>query len=216
MIKDILANQSLINVYLVYGNKSNSSIIFKSKLNELKVNYPNRFKIWNFFSQEEFFEEDLHLKKGRIHKKFIEDLMKDIQSPNRHYICGPVELKDVVKTTLLDLGCNENSIFSENFELIKNPEDFKDILDQEILLNFEGQKKSIKINKGKSVLEEALELGIELPYSCQTGNCSTCKGLLKSGELKMIGLDKPRTDLSENEYLLCCSYPVSNNVYIEI
>lgn len=216
MIKEILLNQPLLNIYLIYGNKLNSSIIFKDQLEELQSNYGDRFRIWNFFSQEEFFQEDLHNKKGRIHKSFIEDLMNYVKFPNRHYICGPIELKNTVKKTLLDLGCHEDCIFSEDFELIKNPEDFKDILDQEVLLNFEGLEKIVKINKGKSVLEEALELGIELPYSCQTGNCSTCKGILKAGELKMIGLDKPRTDLSENEYLLCCSYPVSNNVYIEL
>lgn len=216
MIKDILKNHYSINVYLIYGNRLNSSIIFKNQLEELKISFGDRLKIWNFFSKEEFFEEDLYNKKGRIDRKFIEDLMRNVQTSNVHYICGPVELKNTVKNALLDLGYNEDNIFSEDFELIKNPEDFKDILDQEVLLNFEGLDKRIKINKGKSVLEEALELGIELPYSCQTGNCSTCKGILKSGQLKMIGLDKPRTDLSENEYLLCCSYPVSDNVYIEI
>lgn len=216
MIKDILLNRPLINVYLIYGNKSNSSIIFKDQIKELKNIYNDRFRIWNFFSQEEFFEEDLHNRKGRIHKSFIQDLMNNVELPDMHYICGPIGLKNTVKKTLLDLGCHKESLFCEDFELVKNPEDFKDILDREVLLNFEGLEKKIKINKGKSVLEEALELGIELPYSCQTGNCSTCKGILKAGKLKMIGLDKPRTDLSENEYLLCCSYPVSNNVCIEI
>ncbi|UPZ16077.1 flavin reductase family protein [Flavobacterium humidisoli] len=216
MIKDILVNQPSVDVHLVYGNKSNSSIIFKKQFEQLKVDYVSRFKVWNFFSQEEFFEEDSHNKKGRIHKKFVEDLMKSTHSTDRHYICGPIELKKTVKKTLIELGYSENSIFSEDFELIKNPEDFKDILDQEVLLSFEGLERNIKVNKGKSVLEEALGLGIELPYSCQTGNCSTCKGILKSGQLKMIGLDRPRTDLTENEYLLCCSYPLTGNVCIEV
>ena len=84
------------------------------------------------------------------------------------------------------------------------------------IINFQGVESKITINKGNSILEEALENGLELPYSCQTGNCNTCKGTVLSGKLKMIGLDKTRIDLADNEYLLCCSYPLSNDVFVEI
>ncbi|MBF7090655.1 ferredoxin--NADP reductase [Flavobacterium sp. ALJ2] len=216
MIKDLLATQSLINIYLVYGNKSNSSVIFKDQLEKLKKIYSDRFKIYNFYSKEEFFDDDSHNYKGRIHKEFVEKLMNNIQTPAQHFICGPIGLKNTVKGALLNLGHLEGTIFSEDFEIIKNPEDFKDIKDQHVTLNFKGISNEVKIKKGQSVLEEALESGLELPYSCQTGNCSTCKATLKSGEMIMIGLSKPRTDLNENEFLLCCSYPLTNDVCIEI
>ncbi|KQB41533.1 ferredoxin--NADP reductase [Flavobacterium aquidurense] len=216
MIKDLLLNHSLINVYLVYGNRSNSSVIFKDQLEKLKINYSKRFKIYNFYSKEEFFNEDSHNYRGRIDSGFVKSLISNIEYPSRHYICGPIGLKNTVKESLINLGENINNVFSEDFELIKNPEDFKEIKDQEIYLNFAGIESKISIKSGNSVLEEALEVGLELPYSCQTGNCSTCKGTLKSGQLKMIGLDKPRNDLKDNEFLLCCSYPLTNNVCIEI
>jgi len=216
LIKDLLSNQLLINVYLVYGNKSNSSVIFKDQLEKLKIKYSERFKIYNFYSKEEFFDEDSHNYRGRIDSFFVEKLIKNIEYPSRHYICGPVGLKNTVKQSLINLGENINNVFSEEFELIKNPEDFKQIKDQEVFLHFGGIESKISVRSGNSILEEALEAGVELPYSCQTGNCSTCKGTLKSGKIKMIGLDKPRTDLNENEYLLCCSYPLTNNVCVEI
>jgi ring-1,2-phenylacetyl-CoA epoxidase subunit PaaE len=133
-----------------------------------------------------------------------------------HYICGPTGLKNTIKETLLNLTGNLNNVFAEDFELVKNPEDFKDIFDQEIILNFEGKENKIVIGKGNSVLESALEMGLELPYSCQTGSCSSCKATLLSGELKMIGLDKSRRDLSSKEFLLCCSYPLSENIKLSI
>jgi len=216
MIKHLLLQQPSINVYLIYGNKLNSSVIFKNQLEKLKETYSERFKIYSFYSKEEFFNEDSHNYKGRIHSNFVKNLVKNIEYPTRHYICGPITLKNTIKESLLANGSNNNSIFSEDFELVKNPEDFKNILNQEITLNFQGVENKITIIKGNSVLEEALEMGLELPYSCQTGNCSTCKATLKSGKMKMIGLSNPRTDLLENEYLLCCSYPLSNDVSIEI
>jgi len=216
MIKDLLNINQTIKIYLVYGNKSKTSVIFYDELERLKVIYPERFKIYYFYSKEEFFNDESHNFKGRINADFVSDLIKRIDVPVKHYLCGPIGLKNTIKESLFTLTGNLDNLFSEDFEIVKNPEDFKEIFDQEIVLNFQGIENKITISKGNSILEQALELDIELPYSCQTGNCSTCKATLKSGEIKMIGLRNPRTDLNENEYLLCCSYPLTNNVCVEI
>ena len=81
---------------------------------------------------------------------------------------------------------------------------------------FQGEEYEIFVPKGKSILDVALDNDIELPYSCQTGNCSICKAKLKEGELKMIGLTKEREDLAKEEFLLCCSYPLTNPISIEV
>lgn len=216
MIKHLLTTEQFINIHLVYGNKSKASIIFHEELEKLKLTHSDRFKIYYFYSKENFFDSDSHNFKGRINSKFVNELLQKIEEPVKHYICGPIGLKNIIKESLLVHSGNLDNVFSEDFEIVKNPEDFKDIHKQEIILNFQGSENKIVINKGNSVLDEALELGIELPYSCQTGNCSTCKGILLSGRIKMIGLDKPRTDLAENEYLLCCSYPLTEDVFIKI
>lgn len=216
MIKQLLTAHPLINIHLVYGNKSKTSVIFNDELENLKFNYSERFTIFNFYSKEDFFNDDSHNFQGRINSNFVENLIKNVEHPTRHYICGPIGLKNTIKESLLNLTGNLNNVFAEDFELVKNPEDFKDIFDREILLDFEGKESKIVIGKGNSVLESALETGLELPYSCQTGNCSSCKATLLSGELKMIGLDKPRTDLNSNEFLLCCSYPLSENIKLSI
>ena len=216
IIKGLLSVNSVINIHLVYGNKSKASVIFYEELEKLKSIYSQRFNIYYFYSKEEFFDNESHNFRGRIDSEFVKNLIKKIEEPIRHYVCGPIGLKNTIKESLLHLTGDFKNFFSEDFEIVKDPKDFININSQEIVLSFNGSESKITINKGNSILEEALEIGLELPYSCQTGNCSTCKGILKSGELKMIGLSKPRTDLNENEYLLCCSYPLTNNVCIEI
>ncbi|MEO7975793.1 iron-sulfur cluster-binding domain-containing protein [Flavobacterium sp.] len=217
MIKSLLNSHEFIKIYLVYGNKSKKAVIFDEELQKLKFIFPDRFKIFNFYSKEDFFDDNSHNFNGRINVEFIKDIIKKTtEEPCRHYICGPVELKKTIKESIFDFTGSLDNVFSEDFEIIKNPEDFKDINDHEIKLSFQGIENKIKIFKGNSVLEDALEFGLELPYSCQTGNCSTCKATLKSGKMKMIGLTKEREDLKENEYLLCCSYPLSDEVSIEI
>lgn len=217
IIKDLLnRTDHITNIYLIYGNKSKNSTIFYDELERLKSIYKDRFRIYYFFSREDFFDNEPYNLKGRITYNFVIDLLKKIDKSSRHYVCGPAELKNIIKNSLLDFFGNIDNLFSEDFEIVKNQEDFKDISTQEVVLKFQGEENKIIINKGNSVLEEALETGLELPYSCQTGNCSTCKAILKSGKMKMIGLSKPRTDLKEEEYLLCCSYPLTVDVYIEI
>jgi len=216
IIKYLLNAQSHLDIYLVYGNKSKKSIIFHDELEKLRLLNSEHFKIYYFYSKEDFFDNESHYYKGRINSSFVNELLQKINHPIKHYVCGPIGLKNTIKESLLFYDGHLENLFSEDFEIVKNPDDFKNIYDREITLNFQGSENKIKINKGNSILDEALESGLELPYSCQTGNCSTCKGTLKSGELKMIGLSKPRTDLNENEYLLCCSYPVTSNVCVEI
>ena len=216
MIKQLLVTEPLISVYLVYGNKSKTSVIFYDQLEKLKQIYQGRFKIYYFYTKEESYDNNLDQYQGRINENFVLNLMNNIEARTRHYICGPAGLKNTINESLNKHFVNPNDIFSEDFELVKDPEDFKDVSDQEICLNFEGNENKIVIKKGSSVLEGALEIGLELPYSCQTGNCSNCKATLKSGKIKMIGLGKARTDLNVNEYLLCCSYPMTKDVCIEI
>lgn len=216
MIKHLLFTEPLLNIYLVYGNKSKMSIIFRDELEKMKLTHSERFKIYYFYSKEDFFDDDPHNFRGRINPAFVQELLQKTERSVKHYVCGPVGLKNIIKESLLAYEGHLDNLFFEDFEIVKNSEDFDEINNQEIVLNFQGVENKIFIKKGNSILEEALEMDIELPYSCQTGNCSSCKGKVKSGRVKMIGLTKSRTDLNENECLLCCSYPLTSNISIEI
>lgn len=217
LIKEILYSKPLIKVYLIYGNRNFEMTIFSSLIDELAIKYKDTFSFTHFHSQLTMDEDNHLLKKGRINKDFILNLVKDSEvSKTMHYICGPVDLKNTIKETLTFLKYPTPNIFAEDFELFKDPKDFEHITSRKVQICFEGIYNEVEVNKGKSILEGALDAGIELEYSCQTGNCNTCKAKLKAGHIKMIGLAKERTDLLANEYLLCCSYPLDDNVCIEI
>lgn len=217
IIKEVLISNPRVNVNLVYGNKNFESTIFLEGINQLLKLYPATLKVWHFHSQYTHDENHHFVRSGRINQEFTLNLLKDVAiEKTAHYICGPVDLKNRIKEALDILKCPKENIFSEDFELVKDPKDFEDILNRKVRIRFEGKEHEVEVSKGKSVLEAALDAGIELPYSCQTGNCNTCKGKLKTGELRMIGLAKERDDLEKVDYLLCCSHPLTNNVYIEI
>ncbi|MGM9476218.1 FAD-binding oxidoreductase [Pedobacter sp. GSP4] len=216
IIKYILAEKPAVNVHLNYGNRNLESTIFKDRIEALKSKYSERFIIRHFHTKLMVDESNPYLIQGRIDQEKALDILGEHDGETAHYICGPAGLKESVKSAIQLKFGKIDHVYSEDFELVKDPKDFENIHTQSVGLVFQGNSHAIEVVKGKSILEAALNADIELPYSCQTGNCSTCKGTLISGEAKMIGLTKQRDDLSANEYLLCCTHPLTENVHIEI
>ncbi|WP_316796878.1 ferredoxin--NADP reductase [Pedobacter agri] len=218
IIKYILSSQTNIRVHLNYGNKNYETTIFRDQIEKLGAKYPEQLVVRNFHTKIFVDESHPNLIQGRIDQDKALQILSETVDGHKcaHYICGPAGLKESVKQAIqVNYGFLAN-VFSEDFEMVKDPKDFEDVHTQNISIDFEGKQYPLEVSKGKSILEAALHADIELPYSCQTGNCSTCKGKLISGEVKMIGLSKKRDDLAAGEFLLCCTHPLTENVQISI
>ena len=216
--KFVLAMPDGPAVSLIYGNRSFESCIFLDKISQLHKQHNSKFLIRHFHTRFKIKAENPNVVEGRIDKGKAFSIIEKIAQPENtvHYICGPVGLKESVKSALLEAGTNPNRVFTEDFEIVKNPADFEGIITREIQLLKDGQHKTVEVASGKSVLEAGLDANVELSYSCQTGSCLLCKGRLLQGNLKMIGVEKGAHQLNENEYLLCCSYPLTDDVNIEV
>ena len=71
--------------------------------------------------------------------------------------------------------------------------------------NENGDVKEIPINPDKSILEMLEEAGIDYPFSCMAGACSTCKITVNKGKEK-LALDKfgtPLMPVEDHEFLSC-------------
>ncbi|WP_214071525.1 iron-sulfur cluster-binding domain-containing protein [Mucilaginibacter sp. dw_454] len=212
ILKTALVNNSQ-QINLFYCNKTTQHTIFFNQLQQLQQNNKQKLGLNFFYTEEQIAQANF----GRINAYDVEKALSGLDVANTlHYICGPNGLKETVKTALLENGVQLTQIFFEDFEHIINEVELKDVQTRFVTLINNSNKNSIEVIRGKSILEAALDTRLDLPYSCQTGTCTLCKATLVSGEVKKIGNEKMDHELSENERLLCCSYPLTNNIIFEI
>ncbi len=167
-------------------------LFFLNEIKYLEKAYQDKFRAVHFYTQAVIEFSNPYIISGRIApEKVLEVLNLDGKADiTLHFICGPAGLKQSIKDTLQKFGINEANIFSEDFEVIKNPQDFEDIITQEVSLVINDQLNRVEVTKGKSILDAGLDAGLELLYSCQTGDCMLCKAELVQGKVKMLDVKK--------------------------
>lgn len=203
------------NLRLFYGNRTLSSIIFKEELSKLKNTFTT-----GFLSAEtiEGYE------KGRITKESFTNIIKSdlsILRADAYFICGPEEMIMEVVDTLKFFGVAENKIHFELFTtpvLMKSePEtvsSFEGISHVKVILDGEVAEFDLKA-KGKSLLEAVESEGMDAPYSCKGGVCSSCKAKVLNGSVVMrTNLSLTDDEVKKGYILTCQSTPTSERLTI--
>lgn len=231
ILKAVLHEEPSSKVTLLYGNSNEDSVIFKEQLQQLEAGYPERLRVVYIYSQP----RQACDYRGRMNQSMIIRILERLQlakiSNGLYFMCGPEGMMEEVRHALDVLHVPADQIFRESFVSTKlqdkqqqeqhgtvvSSEDDGEITTQTVTVIYEGTEYSFVVEPDQTILEAALEQDIDLPYSCQAGLCTACRGKCLSGKVHLEereGLSD--AEMEEGYTLNCVGHPLTPNVVIEI
>ena len=219
-----LAAETESEFTLFYGNRASGTVMFRDELAELKDTYLTRFNLVHVLSRE---AQDIELLHGRIDRAKAAALLAhwvDLAKVDAVYVCGPDGMMQAVSEALRELGFPDSNIRIERFaasipkhEHKSGPAPAPGHTECEVTVILDGATRSFMLEKGReSILEAGLRAGMELPYSCKGGVCSTCRAKLTSGEADMdVNFALEDYEVARGFILTCQSYPVTDQVTVD-
>lgn len=220
IIKYTLQTEKWVNFYLFYSNKTPQDVMFKHEIERLQADYSLNFFPHLFYTQHQLPD---WLFEGRLdaHKfELILNQLIDINEVDEAIVCGPNEMIQTIATEIFNAGIPKQNIHFELFTTGSNPLDLLvDELDSpenvEVTVILEGEVQELVWNREQNLIDAMHDVGIDAPYSCKGGICSTCMCKLEQGEV-LVGENYVLTDddIAEGMILACISRPKSDKIQI--
>jgi ring-1,2-phenylacetyl-CoA epoxidase subunit PaaE len=211
---DILAKEPHSRFTLFYGNRSISRTMFLEETLALKNRHLDRVSLHFVMSRE---PQQTELLNGRLDAGKVAELsahMPEISTADEYLICGPGEMVDDVRNALKALNGNATVRFerfatanSRPLEILVKQNDAP--APQEVLamvsVVMDGRRRSFPMSPGDpSVLDAAERAGLELPFSCRSGICATCRTRITEGAAVMTHNIALEPWEIEAGFVLCC------------
>ncbi len=210
ILKSVLAREPSSRFILLYGSRATSQIIFREQLEELKDRFMGRLSVVHVLSRE---QQDVPVLSGRLDGGKVRRLLgalAPIPAIDHAFLCGPGSLIDEVQAALLGAGLAPDRIHSERFgpvlsgPRLQKPPPAIDAPHAVATVIADGVSTAVAMEAGETVLDAALRAGLDLPYSCRGGMCSTCRARVSNGSVRMdvnYGLEPWETAAG---YVLTC------------
>ena len=224
LAKALMAAEPHSEMTFVYGNRAMGTIMFREVLEDLKDQYLERFSLIHVLSGE---AQDVPLFHGRVDGERLTRLAEaglvNGAQADAIFICGPGDMPEVVRTTLLAQGASEGAIHMERFvptpgarvAAAEIPADPKATFS--ITAIADGAARRFEMRAGDvSAIAAAERAGIELPSSCRGGMCCTCRARVIEGEAKMVvNYSLEPWELEAGFVLACQTRPTSASLTLD-
>jgi ring-1,2-phenylacetyl-CoA epoxidase subunit PaaE len=223
IVKGVLAREPKSRFFLFYGNRSSTGVMFLETLEELKDRFLQRFSLFHVISGE---EQDLPILHGRLNGDKVRVLLRSLvpaSSVDHVFICGPTAMSEEIEATCRDLGIAEDKIHIERFVsgLGGKPRPKAVIAPSAppkafASLVIDGKRREVPVAEGEAILDAALRAGIDLPFACKGGMCSTCRAKLVEGNAAMdVNYSLEPWELQAGFILTCQAKPVSEKIVVD-
>jgi ring-1,2-phenylacetyl-CoA epoxidase subunit PaaE len=225
IVRHTLETEAQSRFTLVYGNRSSSNVMFRDELQDLKDRYLERLTLLFVMSRE---PQDFDLFSGRIDRAKCDALFASWIDPagvDVAFLCGPQEMTEAVFASLESHGVDKGRIKTELF--VAGPRAKRrsaaanaspSAAQCRAYAILDGQRREFTIELGKeSVLEAGLRQGLDLPYSCKGGVCSTCRVILLEGDVDMdVHYALEDYEIARGFILTCQSFTATPTLGIDV
>lgn len=223
-ITNTLAGDPASHVTLVYGNRASSAVQSREELLLLKNRYLDRLALIFVMSRE---PQDFELFHGRIDRRKCEDLFArwiDVTNAASALVSGPPEMARDVVAALEDAGVDASRITVASAgapapaSVAPAATEAPSAAVTHVSLDFEGARREFDMPRsGEPILDAALRHGIDVPYSCRSGVCGTCRATLTAGEVDIdVNYALEDYELARGAILMCQSYPLTAEVAVSV
>lgn len=223
IIKGVLAGEADSRFFLFYGTRSTAGMLFRETLEDLKDRFLQRLSLFHVISGE---EQDIPILHGRLDGEKVRVLLRSLvpaASVDHAFICGPAGMSEDIEATCRELGIAEDRIHVERFvsEFGGKPRP-KAIVPAGAppkalaALIIDGKRREVPVAEGEAILDAALRAGMDLPFACKGGMCSTCRAKLVEGEAQMeANYSLEPWELKARFILTCQARPCSERVVVD-
>jgi ring-1,2-phenylacetyl-CoA epoxidase subunit PaaE len=225
IMKTVLAREPQARFTLLYANRAPKSTMFKEEIEDLKNRCMSRLVLHHVFSGE---ETELPLNSGVMNRDKLSEFLTrlvDAKSIDHAFVCGPYQMNDEAEAALLAAGVAEERIHIERFGVapqgqaagaVEHESQPGDAERARIVIVRDGLKREFDFAKDDaSILDAASSAGLEVPFSCTSGVCGTCRARLLEGQVRMtrnFALDK--AEVAAGFVLTCQAHPLTERVVL--
>ncbi len=223
ILKSVLRNEPKSRFTLFYGNRTIDSMIFRTELNALKNEHVDRFALHPFFSRQ---KQEIDFHNGRLDGGKVRGILNrllPVERIDEAWVCGPGTMIDEVEEALADAGLARERIRSERFLTSEEAaralagtraREAERAATAAIEVRLDGVEHRVDYEPGSGTILEALEkAGLEVPYSCRGGVCTTCRAKVLEGSAEMgINYGLEEAEVKKGFILTCQAVPTSEKL----
>lgn len=223
IIKTVLVAEPQSSIVLLYGNRDEASIIFRNELEKIATENADKVKVVNVLENSS--EPDSSLLRGIMTPEKVKALVENfvgLNLDNEFFICGPTPMMRNAENTLLELKIPKEKIHLEYFTVVEDDSKKTDSVEvpevaSNVTVIMDGEETTFELSStGKSVLDAAMDEGVDVPFSCKGAVCCTCKAKVLEGKVQMEKNFALTDSEVEDGYILTCqSHPVTEKVVVD-